>query len=54
MSIKASARIFVAATALPMRMYSLNGGQPSSPGPKVIDGMPRSAKRMVSLKAFLR
>ena len=50
----ASARIFVAATDFPIRMYSLNGGHPSSPGPKVTAAIPRSAKRMVSLKAFLR
>src|SRR2546430_2161583 len=31
----ASARIFVAATDFPIRMYSLNGGHPSLPGPKV-------------------
>ena len=39
----------VAATALSMWMYSLIGGQPSSPGPKVIAACPRSAKRIVSL-----
>ena len=41
-----SARILVAAIDFSTRMYSFTGGQPSSPGPKVMAAKPRSENRM--------